>query len=276
MKRPVFWGVNAKPGKKLAIALALIPFVVLVGIYTFFSHQRLKESPSDKLLPSVSKMIESTKRMVLEEDKRTGECLMLLDTTSSLKRLLFGVGGAVFFGLVFGMVMGVFPGIRAVFYPSVSFLSIVPPLAILPILFIAFGVDELGKIVLIFAGTFFMIALNVCLSIENSIPRQQIVKAFTLGATNFRLIFRIVLPQIMPCLIDSTRIALGPAWLFLIAAEAISATSGLGYRIFLVRRYLAMDVIIPYVIWITILGFVMSWLLKKMIEWKYPWYLEFK
>ncbi len=60
-----------------------------------------------------------------------------------------------------------------------------------------------------------------------------------------------VLPQIWPRLIDSLRLTLGSAWLFLIAAEAIASTEGLGYRIFLVRRYLAMDVILPYVVWIT-------------------------
>ncbi len=63
-----------------------------------------------------------------------------------------------------------------------------------------------------------------------------------------------VLPQIWPRLIDSLRLTLGSAWLFLIAAEAIASTEGLGYRIFLVRRYLAMDVILPYVVWITLLA----------------------
>ncbi len=65
-----------------------------------------------------------------------------------------------------------------------------------------------------------------------------------------------------PRLIDALRLTLGPAWLFLIAAEAIASTEGLGYRIFLVRRYLAMDVILPYVAWITLLAFAMDWLLR--------------
>ncbi len=63
-----------------------------------------------------------------------------------------------------------------------------------------------------------------------------------------------MLPQTWPRLIDSLRLTLGSAWLFLIAAEAIASTEGLGYRIFLVRRYLAMDVILPYVVWITLLA----------------------
>ena len=64
---------------------------------------------------------------------------------------------------------------------------------------------------------------------------------------------------------------MGPAWLFLIAAEAIAADSGLGYRIFLVRRYLAMDVILTYVIWITLLAFLIDWLLKTLSRRVFPW-----
>ena len=65
----------------------------------------------------------------------------------------------------------------------------------------------------------------------------------------------------MPKLITCVRLSLVPAWIFLISAEAIAATGGLGYRIFLVRRYLAMDVILPYVAWITLIAFALDRLL---------------
>jgi NitT/TauT family transport system permease protein len=68
------------------------------------------------------------------------------------------------------------------------------------------------------------------------------------------------------------RLALGAGWLFLIAAEAIAAEDGLGYRIFLVRRYLAMDVILPYVAWITLLAFLMDQLLRQASRRLFPWY----
>jgi NitT/TauT family transport system permease protein len=75
----------------------------------------------------------------------------------------------------------------------------------------------------------------------------------------------------MPRLLGALRLALGPAWLFLIAAEAIAADQGLGYRIFLVRRYLAMDVILVYVIWITLLAFALDWALRTLTRRLYPW-----
>ena len=90
------------------------------------------------------------------------------------------------------------------------------------------------------------------------------IKAQTLGASTWQVVLRVALPQTMPRLIEALRLSLGPACLFLISAEAIAAESGLGYRIFLVRRYLAMDVILPYVAWITLLAFLMDFGLAKL------------
>ena len=82
---------------------------------------------------------------------------------------------------------------------------------------------------------------------------------------------RVALPQIAPRLIQGVRLSLGPAWLFLIAAEAIASDSGLGYRIFLVRRYLAMDVILPYVLWITLLAFLIDYALRLLARRAFGW-----
>ena len=76
-----------------------------------------------------------------------------------------------------------------------------------------------------------------------------------------------MLPRLITCL----RLQLGPAWLFLIAAEAISSDAGLGYRIFLVRRYLSMDVIFPYVAWITLLAVLMNLALDGVRVAVFPW-----
>ena len=80
-----------------------------------------------------------------------------------------------------------------------------------------------------------------------------------------------LLPQTLPRLIDSLRLNMGSAWLFLIAAEAIASTEGLGYRIFLVRRYLAMDVILPYVAWITLLAVGTDLLLRLLRARAFNW-----
>jgi len=271
LELPRFFGLHAKPGKILSLVLALLPFALLVVVYTIASDARLSENPNDKLLPSLSQMYDAFMRMATEPNRRSGDLLLWSDTFASLQRLLIGVGGGAVLGLLIGLNTAIFPGLRAMSRSFLTFLSIIPPLTILPILFIAFGVGETAKISLIFIGTVFVISRDLQLYVLQ-LPREQVTKALTLGASELAVTYRIILPQIMPRLLNTTRLTLGGAWLFLIAAEMISATEGLGYRIGLVRRYLAMDIIIPYVLWITLLGFTIDWILRTIVAKRYPWY----
>jgi len=252
--------------------LALVPFVLAIAAYLVASHLRLEENPQDKVLPSLSQMADAVQRMAFAPDPQSGEYVLWKDTWASLRRIAIGVGSAALLALLAGLNMGLRPVVKDLFGNFLTFLSMVPPLAVLPILFISLGVDELAKVALIFLGVFPVVARDILLTVER-IPREQITKAITLGASRWAIIYRIVMPQILPRLIDNIRLALGGAWLFLIAAEAIAATEGLGYRIFLVRRYLAMDVILPYVAWIVALGFTFDWMLRRFVAWRYAWYL---
>ncbi len=265
------FGIHAKPDGWLKWLLALLPFALLLGVYLTASEIRHRENPSDKLLPSISQMGKAVQRMAFSEDRRSGKYLMLADTLASMKRLLIGLSLAAVTGLLLGLNMGLFPGMDRSFNPFVTFFSMIPPLAILPILFISFGVDELAKVMLIFIGTFPLISRDIRLAVRQ-IPREQITKALTLGASQLEIAYRILLPQVMPRLLIAVRLSLGAAWLFLIASEAIAADEGLGYRVFLVRRYLAMDVILPYVLWITFLGFLLDWLLRQAEARFFPWH----
>jgi NitT/TauT family transport system permease protein len=265
------FGIHARPDGWLKWLLAVLPFVLLLGIYLGASEIRHRDNPSDKLLPGISQMGQAVKHMAFEEDRRSGKILLVADTLASMQRLLIGLSLAALTGLLLGLNMGVFPGMDRGFNPFVTFISMIPPLAILPILFISFGVDELAKVMLIFIGIFPLISRDVRLTVRN-IPKEQITKALTLGASQLEIAYRIILPQVMPRLLIAVRLSLGAAWLFLIASEAIAADEGLGYRIFLVRRYLAMDVILPYVLWITFLGFALDWLLRQAELRFFPWH----
>jgi NitT/TauT family transport system permease protein len=265
------FGIHAKPDGWMKWLLALLPFALLLGVYLTASEIRHRENPSDKLLPSISQMGKAVQRMAFSEDRRSGKYLMLADTLASMKRLMIGLSLAAVSGLLLGLNMGLFPGMDRGFNPFVTFFSMIPPLAILPILFISFGVDELAKVMLIFIGTFPLISRDIRLAVRQ-IPREQITKALTLGASQLEIAYRILLPQVMPRLLIAVRLSLGAAWLFLIASEAIAADEGLGYRVFLVRRYLAMDVILPYVLWITFLGFLFDWLLRQAERRFFPWH----
>lgn len=270
---PKFLGLSARPPGYLKILLAALPFMLVLSLYVTVSHVRHAENPRDKIIPTFGQMGKAVYTLAFEEDSRTGKYIMADDTISSLKRLLIGIIAASILGLIMGLNMGLLPGFESLSAVFITVISIIPPLSILPILFIAFGVDEFAKIMLIFIGTFPLICRDIYLYTKKT-PREQIVKSLTLGASEFQTVYRVVLPQVMPRLLDTTRLSFGAAWLFLIAAEAIASTNGLGYRIFLVRRYLAMDIIIPYVVLITLLGYGIDYALNTLIRKRYSWYLE--
>lgn len=251
--------------------MGALPFALLALAYLLSSAARLQDNPDDKLLPSLTQMVQAMAPLMLEPDARTGAYVLWSDTAASLQRLLLGVGLAAAAGLLTGVHMGLYRPAKAVFGPFLTFVSLVPPLAILPILFIALGVDEFSKVALIFIGVYPLIARDLLLATEQ-ISRESLVKAVTLGASALGLTWRLVMPQMLPRLLDTVRLALGGAWLFLIAAEAIASNEGLGYRIFLVRRYLAMDIILPYVAWITLIGFTLDWLLRVVLRKGFRWY----
>jgi len=262
--------VNQQPGRGGRWFLGMLPFVLLVAAYLTASQARLAENPGDKLLPSPAMLVATVHQYAFEEDERTGEVLFWIDTEASLKRIFTALGVSAALSLLLGLAIGVIPYVRSALAPFLAAVSLIPPLAILPILFIAAGLGELAKVLLIIIGVAPVVARDLAMR-SAELPLEQTIKAQTLGASTWHLVLRVVLPQMWPRLIDALRLSLGSAWLFLIAAEAIASTEGLGYRIFLVRRYLAMDVILPYVAWITLLAFGMDAGLRLLRAKAFPW-----
>ncbi|QJF51191.1 ABC transporter permease [Roseobacter ponti] len=262
--------INRTPGRAAAFCLMLLPFAALFIAYALGSEARLADNPQDKLLPAPSKIAETAGRLITTADRRSGEILFWKDTFASLQRLGLGVAIAAVTGLITGLAIGLFPYVRAAASGFVSVLSMVPPLAVLPILFIVFGLGEVSKLALVVIGITPFLIRDLSQRVLD-IPSELFVKAQTLGASSTVIALRVALPLVMPRLIQSVRLSLGPAWLFLIASEAIAADGGLGYRIFLVRRYLAMDVILTYVIWITLLAFLFDFALRRLSQRLFPW-----
>lgn len=263
--------INLTPSKPLKVLLGILPFALLIVIYLIASDARLAENANDKLLPAFAQMGETISNLAFAPSKRTGEYVFWQDTLSSLYRLGLGIFIAAMLGFTIGLLTGAIPTIHSPLAPLLTVISLVPPMAILPVLFIIFGLGEISKVALIVIGVAPFIARDIQRCTQE-IPLEQLVKAQTLGASTWQIIVRVLTPQLLPRLINAVRLSLGAGWLFLIAAEAIASTDGLGYRIFLVRRYMSMDVILPYVAWITFLAFLVDWLLAKTSKLCFPWH----
>lgn len=263
--------INRKPGRVFGALLLILPFLAVLIAYSIGSDIRRAENPQDKLLPAPAQIVATAERLLTEPDRRSGEILFWKDTAASLGRLAQGVGIAASLGLFLGLMIGLLPHLRSMLAVFVNVLSMIPPLAVLPILFIVFGLGEVSKVALIAIGVTPFLIRDLSQRVLE-IPKEQMVKAQTLGASSLVVALRVALPQILPRLVQAVRLSLGSAWLFLIAAEAIASDSGLGYRIFLVRRFLAMDVILVYVVWITALAFLIDYAMRKLSERAFPWF----
>jgi NitT/TauT family transport system permease protein len=262
--------INASVSRGGALFLGALPFLAVAIAYLVASGERLAVNPNDKLLPSPVQMWSAFLELATVPDKRSGDLILWVDTCTSLLRLFAGVGVATLAALCLGIAIGFIPRVRAFLLPFVTVVCVIPPLALLPILFIALGLGETAKITLIAVGVAPVMVRDIANRVTE-LPPELVAKAQTLGGNSWTVTLRLVLPQITPRLITCVRLALGPAWLFLIAAEAIVSTEGLGYRIFLVRRYLSMDIILPYVAWITLLAVITDWLLMRLSRAVSPW-----
>jgi NitT/TauT family transport system permease protein len=262
--------LNVKPSAGVRLALGAAPFVVLAVGYLAAAAALHAANPAEKILPTPAAMFGEMRILGGQVDPQTGTITLWADTAASLRRLGIGLAVATLLALLLGLLIGVIPLVRAGLAPLVAAVAVVPPIAVLPILFILLGLGETAKVVLIIVGVTPFMVRDLAGHVR-AIPEEQIVKGQTLGASTWQIVLRVALPQALPRLVESLRLSLGPAWVFLISAEAIASDVGLGYRVFLVRRYLAMDVILPYVGWIALLASAFDLALLAGSRRAWPW-----
>jgi NitT/TauT family transport system permease protein len=194
------------------------------------------------------------------------------DTLATSQRFLISVA-LLFPAVLLGLHMAMFPYFGAVFLRFIQFFDKIVALSLLPILFIVFGIDELAKIMLIVIGVAPTIVLDT-FNLTKGVPHEQVVKAFTLGASDFAVTYRVVFKQILPRVVNNIRLNLKAVMLFLFAGEMIASTGGLAYRIALLRRHMGMDTIIPYVLWVAFLLFAVDLAMHTFNRRLHPWFQE--
>ncbi len=262
--------LNIRPSSGVSVLMGLVPFIALILLYLTTSQARHALNPADKVLPTLLQMGEAIRLMAFEVDEQRGTILAWTDTIASLTRIGISLSIATVTTLILGIALGMLPLVRSAIAPVVAAIAVLPPIAVLPILFIALGLGETSKIALIVIGITPFMVRDMAAHV-GAIPQEQIVKAQTLGASTWQVALRVALPQALPKLISCLRLSLGPAWVFLISSEAIASDVGLGYRIFLVRRYLSMDIILPYVAWISFLAVALDFALAMASRALFPW-----
>jgi NitT/TauT family transport system permease protein len=183
------------------------------------------------------------------------------------------VGGFVLAALVavpLGILMGAYKPIEAFFEPFVSFARYLPASAFIPLLILWAGIGETQKLLVIFMGSVFQIVLMVAMTVAG-VRRDLVEAALTLGARDRGILLRVLIPAAAPSIAESLRLVLGWAWTYVIVAELIGSSSGIGHMIIDSQALLATGQMIFGIIVIGIIGLISDFLFKLANRWLFPW-----
>ena len=192
------------------------------------------------------------------------------DIGMTVWRVVGGFAIAALLALPLGVAMGAYKPIEAFFEPFVSFARYLPASAFIPLLILWAGIGEAQKLAVIFIGSFFQLVLMIAVAVGNT-RRDLVEAAYTLGSSDRTLVSRVLVPGAAPEIFEILRMVLGWAWTYVIVAELIGASSGIGHMITDSQALLATDQIIFGIIVIGLIGLVsdmgFKWLNRRLFPW---------
>lgn len=192
------------------------------------------------------------------------------DIAVTVWRVVGGFLLAAVVGVPLGIAMGAYKPVEAFFEPFVSFARYLPASAFIPLLILWAGIGEMQKLLVIFIGSFFQIVLMVAV-IVGSTRRDLVEAAYTLGADAGGVVRRVLLPNAAPSIAESLRLVLGWAWTYVIVAELIGASSGIGHMITDSQALLNTGQIIFGIIVIGVIGLVSDYFFKWSNQRLFSW-----
>lgn len=192
------------------------------------------------------------------------------DIAMTVWRVLGGFLLAAALALPLGVAMGTYKPVEAFFEPFVSFARYLPASAFIPLLILWVGIGEAQKLAVIFIGSFFQLTLMIAVTVGNT-RRDLVEAAYTLGVNDRSLIARVLMPGAAPEIAETLRMVLGWAWTYVIVAELIGASSGIGHMITDSQALLATDQIIFGIIVIGLIGLVSDFAFKAANRALFPW-----
>ena len=192
------------------------------------------------------------------------------DIAITIWRVVGGFLIAAAFGVPLGLMMGAFKPVEAFFEPFISFARYLPASAFIPLLILWAGVGEAQKLSVIFIGSFFQVVIMVAV-IAGATRMDLVEAAYTLGARSGGILRRVIIPAAAPQVMETLRLVLGWAWTYVIVAELIGATSGIGHMIMDSQRLLDTGQMIFGIVVIGVIGLVTDFLFKALNRRLFPW-----
>jgi len=251
-------GEDISRGAYLSIAAA--SFLLPIAAWCFLSYTGRANA---LILPTPTHMFQAGIEMYQSGD-------LLPDMKISITRIGIGFLLSAVLAIPLGILMGAYKCAEAAHEPFVGFVRYVPVPALIPLVMVAAGIDESAKILLIFLGTYFQMVLVVA-DVTRQVPKDLLNAARTLGASRMQVLFHVLLPATLPGLLDTCRTMIGWAWTYLVIAEVVATSSGLGYAIMKAQRFSRADEIFVGIFILGFLGLATDMLFKVVQPRLLPW-----
>jgi len=246
------------PGTRVVLGVAF--FVLFFAVWAAVTLGGLVPKT---FLASPLQMLEAGWTLLTEQG-------FIVDIGMTVWRVVGGFVIAAVLALPLGVAMGAYKPVEAFFEPFVSFARYLPASAFIPLLILWAGIGESQKLAVIFIGSFFQLVLMIAVTVGNT-RRDLVEAAYTLGSSDTSLVRRVLIPGAAPEIAETLRMVLGWAWTYVIVAELIGASSGIGHMITDSQALLATDQIIFGIIVIGLIGLASDLLFKRVNQRLFPW-----
>jgi taurine transport system permease protein len=188
----------------------------------------------------------------------------------SIWRVFTGFFFGALIGIPLGMAMGLNSFLRGWFDPIVEFMRPVPPLALIPLVIIWYGIDEKAKIILLFLAALWIMAIAARAGVAGvSLPKVH--AAYSLGVSKWQLLRHVIMPNALPDIFTGARVAMGVCWGTVVAAELVAAEKGAGFMIMVASRFMQTDIVLMGIILIGVIGYSIDMAMRTAERWLVPW-----
>jgi taurine transport system permease protein len=189
---------------------------------------------------------------------------------ASLTRVLLGFALGALVGIPLGYAMGLSGWFRGWFDPIVEFMRPVPPLALIPLIIIWFGIFETGKITLLFLAALWIMVIAARSGVSG-VRLSKIHAAYSLGASKWQILRHVIIPNSLPDIFTGARVAMGVCWGTVVAAELVAAEKGAGMMIIAASKFQSTDIVVMGIILIGVIGYSIDIVMRVAERMLVPW-----
>ncbi len=258
LRPTIFWRIAEDIPTGLYWALVALSVVIPLALWWLMAI-----ALNSRFLPAPPAVLQAT--LTLWQNG-----VLLQDAIASFLRVTVGFSLGALLAVPLGIGMGAFASIRALGEPVIGILRYMPAPAFIPLLILYLGIDEAPKIVLIFIGTLFFNTLMIMDAVK-FVPKDLIETTYTLGGSRWQVLRQVIVPYVVPSIIDALRINIAAGWNLVVVAELVAADVGLGKRITIAQKFLRTDEIFACLLVLGLIGFTLDLVFRAVLRWRCQW-----